>query len=325
MSNIYYKKEGMKYLITGHRGFVGKHLISFILSQEPDADIFGLDLHSEPPFPDSRVKEHALNLLNKEQVDNVIKSIVPNYVIHLASFSSVGYSWENPIDCFQNNTTIFLNLLESIRNNVPDCRILSVGSSEEYGNVSASVLPLTEDMPLNPVSPYAVARVAQEQLSLVYAKGYDLDIVCTRSFNHIGASQKACFVVSSIAKKFVELQKGSHNKLSVGNIDVIRDFSDVRDVVRAYYELIHSKNTSGEVFNICTSNGVAIRDIITMLSKITGVIPEVVIDPLLLRPVENAIVIGSYEKIKKRIGWNPEIPIENSLKDIINWWQQQIR
>jgi len=313
----------MRYLVTGHRGFVCHYLISYILDREPQAEIFGFDLRIDPPFAAANIKEYEINLLDKKLVDSTIGEIRPDFVIHLASFSSVAYSWKDPIGCFQNNTTIFLNLLESIRIWNPACRVLSIGSSEEYGNVSPEDLPLKEDMKLIPVSPYAVARVAQEQLSVVFTKGYNLNIICTRSFNHIGPRQEDRFVVSSIVKKFTEFSHGSCNEITVGNIDVIRDFVDVRDVVRAYYELLHAENTRGNIFNICSGTGHSIRDIISIISQITGFYPKITVDPQLLRPVENATVIGSYDKINNYIGWQPQIPLEESIRNIIQWWHER--
>ena len=149
----------------------------------------------------------ALNLLNRTAVYKAIKDFHPNYILHLAAFSSVGLSWLRPVESFKNNTNIFLNLIDAVRKVGCRCRILSVGSSEEYGNIRQEMLPLREETQLNPVSPYAVARLAQEHLSQVFVDGYDLDIVMTRSFNHIGPGQKEIFVVSSFAKQMVAMQK----------------------------------------------------------------------------------------------------------------------
>jgi GDP-4-dehydro-6-deoxy-D-mannose reductase len=159
-------------------------------------------------------------------------------------------------------------------------------------------------------------------LSKIYADGFSLDIVMTRSFNHIGPGQKNVFVISSFAKQLVQLSKDtSANKtITTGNLSVIRDFVDVRDVVRAYYLLL-IKGRRGEVYNICSGEGIVLKDIISTMSELLGMHVETVVNPQLIRPNENKKVIGSYQKIKDELGWQPEIPIEKSLSDIINYWQ----
>ena len=223
-------------------------------------------------------------------------------------------------------TTIFLNLVELVRISNNNCRILSVGSSEEYGDVAENDLPLTEEHPLKPLSSYAVARVSQEMLSKIYADGFALDIIMTRSFNHIGPGQKDIFVISSFAKQLVQLSKNIESKatLTTGNLSVIRDFLDVRDVVKAYYLLL-KKGRSGEVYNICSGNGILLSDIISKMSEILNLSIETKINPDLIRPNENKKIIGSYQKIKNELGWQPEIPLNKSLEDIIRYWQVETK
>ena len=183
-----------KYLITGFSGFVAKHFLECLDVQNVTAYVLGVDMN--PPEFNMHQYQHVrcsfeqTNLLNKDQVDNIIYQFQPDYILHLASFSSVAFSWKNPVASFANNTNIFLNLLEQVRRMNLNCRILSIGSSEEYGNVQEADIPLHEDHLLNPVSPYAVARVSQEMLSKIYVDGYGMDIIMTRSFNHIGPGQK---------------------------------------------------------------------------------------------------------------------------------------
>jgi len=215
---------------------------------------------------------------------------------------------------------IFLNLLEAVHRHAPACRILSVGSSEEYGIVTQDDTPLREDRPLRPVSPYAVARVAQENLSMVYAGGFNMDIVCTRSFNHIGAGQSDMFVVSSIARKFAEVMTGRRRSIVAGDTSIVRDFLDVRDVVRAYYLLLKN-GKRGEVYNVCSGRGIPVSGIITTLMEITGTSPPVELDQSLLRPVENRVVIGSNAKLHELTGWQPEIALKDTLAAILEYWR----
>ena len=311
----------MKYLITGCSGFVGRYLIDHIARHEPDAKLIGVArAPAGEGFPPG-FTFRELNLLDAEGTADLVREIRPDFVVHLASYSSVGYSWQQPIESFKNNTNIFLNVLEAVHKHAPGCRILSVGSSEEYGVVTQDETPLSEDRPLRPVSPYAVARVAQEHLSMVYAKGYKMDIVCTRSFNHVGAGQSDQFVISSIARKFVEFMAGQRPSIVAGDTGVVRDFLDVRDVVRAYHVLL-KQGISGEAYNVCGGRGLSIKEIITMLMEITGTKPPVEIDKSLLRPVENRVVIGSCAKLHGLTGWRPEIELKDTLAAIVEYWQK---
>jgi GDP-4-dehydro-6-deoxy-D-mannose reductase len=310
-------------LITGISGFVGSYLADYCKRNEQNIRIHGFDVSAPPDSRSAAYQYHQADLLDKAHIEELIQEISPDTIIHLASFSSVGDSWRDPIKSFKNNTTIFLNLLEITHRLKIPCRILSVGSSEEYGIVRTGDLPLTEDLPLNPVSPYAVARVAQEQLSHIYAKGFGMDIVCTRSFNHIGPGQADKFVVSSIGRQFAETKKSRRDKLHIGNTAIIRDFLDVRDVVRAYYLLI-KKGRSGETYNICSGQGISVAQLIDLYAELSGISPQVETRPELLRPVENPVVTGSYEKLAAHTGWKPEITLLHSLRDIYAYWLEHI-
>lgn len=213
--------------------------------------------------------------------------------------------------------------MEIIREVSPYCRVLSVGSSEEYGNVNELNLPLREEYPLAPVSPYAVARVSQENLSKVYSDGFGLDIVMTRSFNHLGPGQKDIFVISSFAKQLVEIKKGvkKDKKLITGDISVVRDFLDVRDVVGAYYRLF-TGGVKGEVYNICSGRGISLSEVIEMMCGILDLKIELETDHNLIRPNDNKIIIGTNEKLKKATGWDSKIDLNKSLKDIIKYWNE---
>jgi GDP-4-dehydro-6-deoxy-D-mannose reductase len=248
----------------------------------------------------------------------------PDVLIHLSSYSSVAYSWKYPIDAIKNNTNIFLNLLEALRAHASSCRVLSIGSSEEYGIVSENQTPLREHQPLRPASPYAVARVAQEDLSRVYCAGFGMDVVCTRSFNQVGPGQSDRFVVSAIARQFAELVSGRTTSITTGDIGIVRDFLDVRDAVRAY-RLLLKKGVAGEVYNVCSGRGYAIGAVVSMLMEITGTKPPMSVDRSLLRPVENRIVVGSYEKLAASTGWQPEIEFARTLQDILEYWLEAAR
>ncbi len=232
----------------------------------------------------------------------------------------MAYSWTNPADSFLNNTNIFLNIIEAVRNTGINTRILSVGSSEEYGSVSEVDLPIGESTALHPTSPYAVARVSQEFLSKIYFSGYGIPIICTRSFNHVGPRQPGHYVVSSFVKQSIEIKNGNRTKLTCGNISLIRDFIDVRDVVRAYDCLLdHGK--PGDVYNICSGKGQRLSDIIIMLNQILGINVDIETDVTLLRPIDNPIVIGSNKKLLNEFEFTLKYDIFKSLVDICEYWQ----
>ncbi len=316
-----------KYLITGFSGFVGRHFVEYLENSEEACLVRGLDIY----HPDFRFDQYRnvkisfekVDLLSREQVEYIIHEFQPNYILHLASFSSVAFSWKEPVQSFQNNTNIFLNLIDGVRRLNMDVRLLSIGSSEEYGNVTDEDLPLTEDHRLNPVSPYAVARISQEYLSKVYADGYGMDIVLTRSFNHIGPLQRNIFFVSSIAEQLVGLKRSGQKsgEIVTGDVSIIRDFTDVRDVVRAY-DLLLKGGRKGHIYNVCSGVGLALRELIDIMARQLNLDVRITIDNRLIRPADNRKIIGSKEKIRRELGWNNVIPLERSLKDMLRYWEE---
>lgn len=313
-----------KYLITGFSGFVGRHFLAYLDSLNEPISVLGLDRNAAEfdvnQFENLECAFKKADLLQSKDWAPVIEVFQPDYIVHLASFSSVAFSWVDPIGSFSNNTNVFLNLLETVRKVNPRCRILSVGSSEEYGACSLDQLPLTEESPLNPVSPYAVARVSQELLSKVYVDGYGCDIVMTRSFNHIGPGQLDTFVISSFARKLLAIQNGSAKPVMLtGDTTIVRDFVDVRDVVRAYDDLL-KHGRSGHIYNICSGTGVSLKSVIDQMASILGISVTQQIDPKLVRPNDNKAIVGSLKKINDEIAWAPRIPLDTSLRDILNYW-----
>ena len=319
-----------KYLITGYSGFVSRHFLAYLDANVPHASVKGLDVQA-PPFPNHSFKNIRMDfektdLLDQDRVERIIFNFQPDYIVHLASYSSVAFSWREPILSFRNNMNIYLNLLESARKlNLP-ARILSIGSSEEYGNVDEKNLPLTEAHIPKPLSPYAVARVSQEMISRVYVDGYGLDIVMTRSFNHIGPFQRDIFVISSFARQLVEIEKSREKRgeLVTGNLSIVRDFTDVRDVARAY-DMLLKRGKSGEIYNVCSSRGISLNEIIGIMAGILGLQVQTRVDGKLVRPNDNKIIIGSNEKIRHEIGWEPSIDMHRSLEDVIGFWNSQYR
>ena len=311
-----------KFLITGVGGFVGRYFWEYLLEHEPDMQVLGLDMMQESPWMHPAFHYTQLNLMDASALRNIMATFQPDYIVHLASISSVGQSWKDPALCFTNNTTIFFNIVESVREECPTARILSVGSSEEYGNYPPKVMPLREEYELRPCNPYAVARVSQEMISRLYAESYGLTIMMTRSFNHIGPRQRDTFVVPSFVKQMVEIKKnGGVGTMHVGNLNIVRDFLDVRDVVDAYYRII-TRGTSGEVYNVCSGKGVRLGDIISMTADILGIEPTVEADPALVRPADNAVIIGDCTHLQESLGWKQVFGFEQTLHDMIRYFER---
>jgi GDP-4-dehydro-6-deoxy-D-mannose reductase len=320
----------MKILITGIAGFAARHFLDYINEKEPGSEVAGIYHETLPAFSadqlsNLKISLYKLSLLDKDKFAAVLKEFRPDYILHLAGRSSVANSWKDPAGSITDNTNFFLNIVETVRAMQLKCRILSVGSTEEYGNANAG-LPLKETDCPEPASPYGVARVLQQKLVAIYANTYDIDIVHTRSFNHIGPYQKPEYVIASFAKQMVQqdLEGKEEIILKTGDVSVIRDFSDVRDVVKAYYELLY-KGRKGQTYNVCSGNGYVLKDIIQLLAKKIGKPVHDSIDEKNFRPSENKTIVGSYEKIKKETGWEPEINIEKSMEDIIEYWRSSLR
>lgn len=311
-------------LITGFSGFVSRHFLYYLVENNLSYEVLGVDVNP-PKFamedyaPTLAMSFEQVNLLDKEAVEDMIATFRPDYILHLASFSSVAYSWQHPADCFMNNTSIFLNVTEALRkHDLCDCRLLSVGSSEEYGDVKKEELPLQEDMPLVPVNPYAVARVSQEMMAKVLADSFGMQIMLTRSFNHMGPFQDERFVIPSFVRRILDIAESGakSGEIETGDTSIVRDFVDVRDVVRAYYRLLLD-GKAGEVYNICGEKGVSLAEVVDQIADIVGVSVTTRVNPDFVRPGDNQVVIGSAEKIRQDIGWTAEIPLRQTLMDMI--------
>jgi|WetSurMetagenome_2_1015567.scaffolds.fasta_scaffold08797_6 GDP-4-dehydro-6-deoxy-D-mannose reductase len=321
-----------KILITGISGFVGGHFVQYLNTHHNNLEIHGIS-RSKPAWDFVNIPRELLNshffhqadLNDIQKIKSLIEEIQPDYILHLAAQSSVAESWKTPVLSFMNNTNIFLNIIDTVRLNDNAARVLSIGSSEQYGIVSENDLPISEDRPQCPENPYAVARVAQEYLARIYAKGYNLDICCTRSFNHCGPGQTDRFVVSAIVKQFVNVAHGIQKPvISIGNGAIVRDFIDVHDVIEAY-NLLLTKGKRGEVYNVCSGRGRAIQDIVKMMSEMFCIRVDVHQEQSHFRPIDNPRIIGSYEKIQHELGWKPTIPFDRSLQTIYDYWNLRVQ
>ncbi len=316
----------MNVLITGISGFVGSHLAELLLDK-------GFDVHGSIRWRSKRdnivhlegkIKLHECDIKDASSVRKTIFECKPRYIYHLAAQSFVHTSWAAPGETLMTNIQGQLNVLETMRDADWDCRCLVIGSSEEYGKVKEDEIPITEDNPLRPMSPYGVSKVAQDLLAYQYHESFGTDLVRTRAFNHTGPRRGEVFVTSNFAKQIAEIESGKREPvILVGNLEAQRDFSDVRDVVKAYV-LALEKGESGEVYNICSGNAIHIQELLDRLLELSDVKVDVKQDPSRMRPSDVMVLQGSAEKFRKATGWKPEIPFEKTLRDLLEFWRERV-
>lgn len=314
-----------KILITGATGFAGSHLAHY-LSTKKEYNLFGTYVSENSKLVLSDIPGPSfirLNLLDADSVFNSIKEIKPDEIYHLAALSAPGESFEDPVRVLTNNIEAQVNLLEAVRRLNLNSKILIVSSAEIYGKVVLKDLPIDEETPLNPTNPYAVSKIAQDYLGLQYFLTYGLKTVRARPFNHIGPGQTEAFSIAAFAKKIVEIEKGLIEPvLEVGNLDSKRDFTDVEDMVYAYYLLMqHGKD--GDVYNIGSGKSLKMSEILDMLLSLSNKKIEVKINQTLLRPLDNPELVCNPSKFQKLTDWKPNFPIEESLKRILDFWRNK--
>ena|ERR1035437_415607 len=319
---------GKKILITGASGFAGSHLLDLLI-KDSENNLFGT-YYTEKGLENLSLQKDKINLVkvdlrNEKETLELIKTILPDVVYHLAAFTSPADSFVSPNETVINNISSQINLFEAIRkNNLTNTRILITSSAEVYGDVKREDLPMDEDTPLNPTNPYAVSKLTQDFLGKQYFSSYQLKIIRVRPFNHIGPRQSPNFVVSSFAKKIAEIEKGKRKPvLPVGNLESKRDFTDVRDMVKAYALLVE-KGIPGEVYNIGFGVSYTISDILDKLLSLSSVKITIETDKTLFRPNDNPELVCNISKIKALTGWKPEISIEETLKDTLDYWRDII-
>jgi GDP-4-dehydro-6-deoxy-D-mannose reductase len=316
----------LRALITGISGFVGSHLSEYLLSTT-DWQIAGTvygRLDNIAHLRD-RLTLYPAELSRLEVVRFVVEETRPDYIFHLAAQPISGLSRIDPWFTLENNIRAQLNVLEAVVQLKLPSRVLVVGSAEEYGKIAPEDLPVDEDTPLRPVTPYGVSKVAQDYLGLQYYLSYGVATVRVRSFNHIGPRQREGFVAADFAKQIAEIEAGLRPpQVVVGDLSAGRDFSDVRDVVRAYH-LALTQGEPGEVYNIGSGNCFTAQTLLETLIRLSGKPVAIVQDPARLRPVEVPRVIADISKFKARTGWQPCIPFEQSVADVLEYWREQVR
>lgn len=305
--------------VTGATGFVGSYLCEKLSAL--GHVIYGTCFPERPEDCDQPEvdKIYYLDIRDADGLSGLVEEIRPDWVFHLAAVSSVRRSWDKRRETFDINLAGTNNLFEAIRQHSPQSRVLYVSSSDVYGVLSPIDKALSEDDAAEPVNPYAFSKIAGELLARFYSRIEGLDILCVRPFPHTGPGQSADFVCPDWALQIAQIEKGDREPvLSVGNTEVQRDFLDVRDVVRAYVCLME-KGQMGEVYNICSGHAMALKDVLDTLLSFTSSAIEVRVDPQKMRKTDIPCLVGDNQKIRKATSWEPEIPMEQTLADLLEY------
>ncbi|MFA4947640.1 MAG: GDP-mannose 4,6-dehydratase [Candidatus Krumholzibacteriia bacterium] len=314
----------MRVLITGITGFAGSHLADFCLTKK-GVELYGIvrwrSRTENIEHIWDKMKLIECDLRDATSTRDAIEEIRPEYIFHLAAQSFVPTSWNAPTESLVTNIIGQLNVFEAVRKIKLGCRIQIACSSEEYGMVYPGEVPIRETNPLRPLSPYAVSKVGQDMLAYQYFMSYRTDVVRTRGFNHTGPRRPAIFVCSDFAKQIIDIERGVRQPvIRVGNLEARRDFTDVRDIARGYW-LALEKGKSGEVYNLCSGTSYRISEILDMLLSLADVRAEVRQDAARLRPSDVPHLEGSNDKFRADTGWKPEIPFEQTLRDLLDFWR----
>lgn len=314
----------MKSLIIGGAGFVGAYLVRH-LKNDLGQDVVVTKMPREQVNVDgvdmSEIQVCDLDILDKEAVVVLFCTVHPDCIYHLAAQSSVSVSWKNPELTIDVNVKGGVNILEALRELDYKPRVLFIGSGEEYGHILPDETPIKEDNVSRPGNIYAATKACQNMLARIYADAYNLDVMMVRAFNHIGPNQLPLFVVADFCKQVAEIEAGNREPIiKVGNLSARRDFTDVRDVVRAYALLMES-GRAGETYNIGSGHAIAIEDLLRCILDNSSVDIRVEVDPEKLRPVDVPIIEADTTKIYKETGWQPEIPLEQTIRETLDFWR----
>jgi GDP-4-dehydro-6-deoxy-D-mannose reductase len=304
-------------LITGGTGFVGTHLIQYLRPFVSHIYVMASDRSASRH--EVGLEFYELDISRQDDLRAAVREIKPTEIYHLAGVSAVDLSWANPALTFEVNVVGTYNLLEASTYLTPPARILNISTAQVYAR---SDRPLTEESPVRPENPYAASKAMAEMLEICFRKATG-GVITARSFNHTGPGQSPTFVLPSFAKQFAEIECGVRPPtLMVGNVEVRRDFSDVRDVVRAYAALV-DKGRIGEIYNVCSGIGVALSDVIKQFQAVCRRAVSIEVDQVRIRSGESLAVVGDSSKIRKETGWYPQIPMERTLQDLMDYWREK--
>lgn len=311
-----------KALIIGGAGFVGPYLAEH-LADDCRMEVYATKRpHSQKV--NVKAEMHDLDILDRENIVRLLYKVRPDYIFHLAAQSSAAAAWEDPALTIDVNVKGSVNVLEAVRCLPYKPRVLVVGSGEEYGHTAPGETPIAEDTRLRPGNLYAATKACQNMIAKIYADAYRMEIVMARAFNHIGPGQAPIYVISDFCRQVAEIEKGLRESIvSVGNIDSMRDFTDVRDVVRAYALLIQ-RGAAGETYNVGSGHAVAIREVLEMILTQTNTDIKLYTEPGRIRPADVAIIEADTGKLFKTVGWEKRIPLEQSIRETLEYWRAAI-
>ena len=315
-----------KAFLTGANGFVGSHLAEYLLKR--GYTVYGF-IRFRPDMSNvNHLKEITYftgDITDMNSIKNALEKCKPHEIYHLAANSFVPYSWTQPVEVMTTNTIGFINLLETVRALNLDCKIMIAGSSEEYGLVYENEVPIKESQPFRPMSPYGVSKIAMDLLAQQYVASYSMRIFIARGFNHTGPRRGEPFVCSNFAKQVAEIKKGKRDRLVNGDTSSVRDFTDVRDMVKAYVLGLNSEKIKwGEPYNICSGKGHCIEDVIDLYKEISGLDFDTEIDESRNRPSDVPLLIGDNTKFVEATGWKPKIKFKKTLEDLYQYWLAKI-
>jgi GDP-4-dehydro-6-deoxy-D-mannose reductase len=315
----------MRILITGMSGFAGSHLADLLL-KETHWNLIGVSRNATGDRNSSRVQWWQLDLADADGVNRLIKTERPDVIVHLAAQSAVPASWKDPWATYQDNILSQLNLFRGVLETKITPRMLIVSSNEVYGRPnSVEELPYREDHPLRPNNPYAVSKAAQDLMALQYHISHGLDVIVARPFNHVGPSQNIKFVMADFAHQIAQIELGLREPvMRLGNMAAQRDFTDVRDVARAYLALIKGGD-GGQVYNVCSSTPRSIQSVLDMMLSLSTAHIAQDTDPAKFRPVDTPISFGDYAKLKRATGWEPHVAFEQTVSDLLNHWRNVVK
>lgn len=308
-----------KILVTGAGGFVGNYLIKELLSQNV-GEIFGTVYHATSDISAILPADHIIegDLTDYAFTEYLVKHVEPDIVYHLAAISVVGDSFSKAVTIMNSNTTLSYNLFEALRLHAPSTKIVAICSANVYGAVTDGSKPITEDTPMRPVNPYAVSKATQELLALQYHLAYGLNVIILRPFNHTGPGQTTDFVIPRLTSQFSQIVAGTAPpSLEVGNLDSIRDFTDVRDMVKAYV-LASEHCQAGVIYNIGSGIGYSIKQIINILEELTGISVTLTTNPALVRAADVPVLVADATRFRGQTRWEPTVPLKQTITDILN-------
>lgn len=315
----------MKILVVGDTGFVAGYLLPALKKELPICSLYGMSRQTTGNS-DVPVHHFAGDVTSASKVAEIVENVLPDAIINLSSFSSVGKSWTDPVACHQVNYMGMLNLCLAIVKHAPAVKLIHISSFEVYGGGEDPSICYSESSFINPQSPYAVSKAASEFLVRQYGISHGLHYTILRPSNHTGPGRKPYYVLSSFAKQLAEIKRGPRQPvLRAGNLNVHRDFLDVRDVVQAYISILMSNRVDQQIFNVCSGNNYSLSWLLDYMINTAGVNVKIEIGPNRYRPADATYIRGSNSKIKNTIGWQPKIPIETTLQDLLAFWEKHIQ